>query len=55
LGEVGSLLVKRKPDFDPRNFGFLKMGKLIEQLDSFDIDCRSTSNPNIKHIYIRNR
>ncbi len=38
LGDVGSLLIKKKPDFDPRNYGFEKLTPLIKSLkDKFDI------------------
>ncbi len=32
LGEVGALLLKKKPDFDPRNYGFAKLTPLIKSL-----------------------
>lgn len=54
LGDVGNLILKKQPDFDPRNFGFPKLTPLIRSLD-FDIDERESGQNNIKHIYIRNR
>jgi len=30
LGVVGGLLLKRDPSFDPRNFGFKKLGELVK-------------------------
>lgn len=53
LGEVGALLLKKKPDFDPRNYGFTKLTPLIKSLNRFDIDERETDKKNIKLIYIR--
>lgn len=55
LGEVGNLLLKKKPDFDPRNYGYLKLTPLIRMLSDFEIDQRETGKPHIKHIYIRNK
>lgn len=55
LGEVGSLLLKKQPDFDPRNYGFSKLTPLIKSLSQFEIDERETDKKNIKLIYIRNR
>ncbi len=55
LGEVGNLILKKQPDFDPRNYGYLKLTPLIKNLSSFEIDERKTRNTNIKHIYIRNK
>jgi hypothetical protein len=54
LGDVGNLILKKQPDFDPRNFGFPKLTPLIKSLD-FEIDERESGQNNIKHIYIRNR
>jgi len=55
LGDLGNMLLKKKPDFDPRNYGFFKMLPLIKSLNKFDIDERDTGKGNIKHIYIRRR
>ena len=53
LGEVGALLIKKKPDFDPRNYGFVKLTPLIKSLGRFDIDERETDKKGIKLIYIK--
>lgn len=56
LADVGNLLNKKKPDFDPRNYGFQKLTPLIKSLGKhFDIDERKTPNSNVKHIFVRNR
>ncbi|MBC7885102.1 MAG: NYN domain-containing protein [Saprospiraceae bacterium] len=55
LGELGNLLLKKKPDFDPRNYGFQKMLPLIKSMNKFEIDVRDTGKHNIKHIYIRKK
>jgi hypothetical protein len=56
LGEVGSLLIKKKPDFDPRNYGFDKLTPLIKSLKvNFDIDERITERASIKLVYIRTK
>jgi hypothetical protein len=56
LGEVGSLLIKKKPDFDPRNYGFEKLTPLIKSLKAnFDIDERITERASIKLVYIRTK
>jgi uncharacterized LabA/DUF88 family protein/Fe-S-cluster formation regulator IscX/YfhJ len=54
LGDVGNLILKKQPDFDPRNYGFTKLTPLIRSLD-FEIDERESGQNNIKHIYIRNK
>ncbi len=54
LAEVGALIIKKKPDFDPRNYGFPKLTPLIKSLtEYFDIDEREVEKTHIKHIYVR--
>jgi len=56
LGDVGNLLNKKRPDFDPRNYGFEKLTPLIKSIKKhFDIDERVTDRPNIKHVYIKSK
>ncbi len=56
LAEVGSLIIKKKPDFDPRNYGFQKLTPLIKSLNKyFDIDEREVEKTHIKHIYVKNK
>jgi len=55
LGELGNLMLKKKPDFDPRNYGFPKMLQLIRSINKFEIDERETGKKNVKHIYIRKK
>ena len=54
LAQVGGLLNKKKPDFDPRNYGFLKLTPMIKSLNSeFEIKERDVENKSIKHVYVR--
>jgi len=55
LGELGNLLLKKAPDFDPRNYGFQKLTPLLKSIPRFEIDVRQTRDANIKHIYVRDR
>lgn len=55
LGDVGNLLLKKQPDFDPRLYGFQKLTPLIASLPQFEIDKRDTDKRGIKHVYIRNK
>ena len=55
LGELGNLMLKKKPDFDPRNYGYPKLLPLIRSINKFDIDERDSGKNNIKHIYIRKK
>jgi uncharacterized LabA/DUF88 family protein len=54
LAELGSLIIKKQPDFDPRNYGFTKLTPLIKSLDDhFEVDEREVERKHIKHIYVR--
>jgi Fe-S-cluster formation regulator IscX/YfhJ len=53
LGELGNLLLKKRPDFDPRNYGFGKLLPLIRSLGQFEIDEREAAKKNIKLVYVR--
>ncbi|MFH0865124.1 MAG: NYN domain-containing protein [Bacteroidota bacterium] len=53
LGELGSLILKKKPDFDSRNYGFEKMLPLIKSLNKFEIDERESGKKNIRHVYVK--
>ena len=55
LGDLGNLMLKKKPDFDPRNYGFAKMLPLIKSIHRFEVDERDTGKNNIRHIYIRKK
>jgi len=55
LGDVGNLILKKQPDFDPRNYGYLKLTPLIKNLGAFEIDERKSVNRKIKLIYISNK
>ena len=55
LGDLGSLIIKKKPDFDSRNYGYPKMLPLIKSVNKFEIDERDTGKKNVKHIYVRKK
>lgn len=44
MGKLGNLLLKKQPDFDPRNYGFSKLSKLIKSLGRFDWKTEGTDN-----------
>ena len=55
LGDVGSLLQKKRPNFDPRNYGFQKLTPLIKSTGKFEIDQRESQKGRYKLIYVRNK
>ncbi len=55
LGDVGSLLQKKQPNFDSRNYGFQKLTPMINSVDRFEVESRENSNSKFKLIYVRNK
>ncbi|WKK58547.1 NYN domain-containing protein [Sphingobacterium sp. BN32] len=53
LAHLGNYILKKKPDFDPRNYGFQKLLPLIKDTKKFAIDERDTNNESVKHIFIK--
>jgi uncharacterized LabA/DUF88 family protein/Fe-S-cluster formation regulator IscX/YfhJ len=53
LGDLGNFILKKQPDFDPRNYGFTKMLTLIKSIHKFDVDERESGKNNIKHVYVK--
>ncbi len=53
LGELGSFILKKQPDFDPRNYGFAKMLPLIKSIRNFEVDERETGKNNTRLVYVR--
>ncbi len=55
LGTVGQNVANKLPEFDPRNYGYKKLGELVKAVDLFDIEERSSENSPAKQIYIRDK
>jgi uncharacterized LabA/DUF88 family protein len=55
LGDVGSLLQKKQPNFDSRNYGFQKLTPLISSINNFEIERREDSRGRKKLIYVKIR
>lgn len=55
LGDVGSLIQKKQPNFDSRNYGFDKLTPLIKSVGQFEIEQRETAKSKHKLIYVRNK
>lgn len=53
MGDVGSLLQKKRPNFDSRNYGFEKLTPLIKSIGKFEIDQRINPKSRHKLIYVR--
>ncbi|WP_431167356.1 NYN domain-containing protein [Tenacibaculum halocynthiae] len=53
LGDVGSLLQKKQPNFDSRNFGFDKLTPLIKSINKFEIEQRESPKGRHKLIFVK--
>ena len=55
LGGVGSIITKRRPNFDSRGYGYAKLSDLISAINVFEIERRSPGEGRPKVIYVRNK
>ncbi len=55
LGMLGTMLLKRSPDFDVRNYGYSKLTKLINALGDFEIRGVQSGDSGAKVVYIRDK
>lgn len=53
LGDIGNLMLKKQPNFDPRNFGFGKLNLLLNSLPQFEVEKRENS-AGTKLVFARN-
>lgn len=53
IGEIGSLLVKRHPDFDVRNYGFKKLTPFLKSLNILNIRSSPSSDGNSRLVYVK--
>ena len=55
LGDVGSLIQKKRPNFDSRNYGFIKLTPLIKSIGEFEIEQRENPKSRHKLIFVKNK
>ena len=55
LGDVGSLLQKKQPNFDSRNYGFDKLTPLITSVGKFEVEQRENTKSKNKLIFVKNK
>ncbi|WP_226389391.1 NYN domain-containing protein [Penaeicola halotolerans] len=53
VGALGSHLLKKQPNFDPRNYGHSKLVPLLKEIKKFSIDERSSGKEHIKNVYVK--
>lgn len=53
LGDVGSLIQKKQPNFDSRNYGYDKLTPLIKSIGKFEIEQRENPKSRHKLIFVK--
>jgi len=53
LGPVGSHIANQASNFDPRIYGYAKLGELIKAIQLFDLDERPIGDGRSKAVYVR--
>lgn len=55
LSPVGSNVAKQLPEFDPRNYGYKKLGELVKATQLFDLEERTTKDGQSKAIFVKDK
>jgi uncharacterized LabA/DUF88 family protein len=55
LAPVGSNIAKQAPDFDPRNYGYKKLGELVAATKLFEIEERRVGDGHSKSNYLKDK
>ncbi len=55
LAPVGGNIAKQAPDFDPRNYGYRKLGELVVAVKLFELEERQVGDGNSKTLYVRDK
>ncbi len=55
LGAVGSNIAKQSPEFDPRNYGYKKLGEIAADIAIFEIDERILADGHSHAVYMRDK
>lgn len=55
LASVGSNIAKQTPEFDPRNYGYKKLGELASATNLFQIEERTVGDGPSKAIYLKDK
>jgi uncharacterized LabA/DUF88 family protein len=55
LADVGHLITKRHPDFDPRSYGYRKLSDLVIATSLFDVNRRTLGKDKLDTVYVRSK
>jgi uncharacterized LabA/DUF88 family protein len=55
LAPVGSNIAKQSPEFDPRNYGYVKLGELVSATELFEVEFRQLGDSSSKALCVRDK
>jgi uncharacterized LabA/DUF88 family protein len=55
LGQIGQHIANTSPDFDPRNYGYKKLGDLVRATKLFDVDEQRSADSRGISVYVRDK
>ena len=55
LAPMGSTIAKQSPEFDPRNYGYKKLGELVAATKLFQIEERTVGDGPSKAVYLKDK
>jgi len=55
LAPMGSTIAKQAPEFDPRNYGYKKLGELVAATKLFQIEERAVGDGPSKAVYLKDK
>ncbi len=55
LAPVGSNVAMQLPEFDPRNYGYKKLGELVKATQLFDLEERTTKDGQSKAMFVKDK
>ncbi len=55
LGQIGQYIANQSPEFDPRNYGYKKLGDLFKATQLFDVDEQRSADSRGISVYVRDK
>jgi uncharacterized LabA/DUF88 family protein len=55
LAPVGGNIAKQSPEFDPRNYGYKKLGELVAATKLFEMEERLVGDGQSKAVYVKDK
>jgi len=55
LGVLGNMILKKRPEFDSRNYGHKKLLDLIRSIKTIEVEERHTGKNNTSHFYVKTK